>query len=92
MRPLRASPRSTPHSRNIKWTARPVLQRQFEEYTLAFLLLGGRKATRDFLDAFNRDLRGLSRERAGKSVLGLVEVVRVLRRQALHIAQSAARS
>jgi hypothetical protein len=71
---------------------RPGFERQSQAYSLAFLLLGGRRAANGFLDSVNTDLLCVPRERAGSSLLGLVEVVRVLRREALRLAQSANRS
>ena len=69
----------------------PSLKRQAEAFSLAFVLLGGRRAANGFLDAVNQDLMCKPRQRAGTSVLGLVQVVRVLRRVALTPAYPAIR-
>jgi len=85
--------RSASHSRGDERVAdRSGLKRQSEAFNLAFLLLGGRRAANDFLDGVNSDLQCSLRRHAGTSVLGLVEVVRVLRRAALTAAHSALRS
>lgn len=60
-----------------------ALRRRADAFSLAFVLLGGRRAANSFLDSEHRSLAGVPRTRAGTSALGLVEVVRVLRREAL---------
>ena len=61
-----------------------ALKRRSEAFDLAFLLLGGRRAANSFLDTPNPGLSGIPRMRADTSALGLIEVVRVLRRHALN--------
>lgn len=58
-------------------------RRRSEPYDLAFLLLGGSRAARGFLENENAGLSQAPVMAAMKSSLGLVEVTRVLRRMAL---------
>lgn len=89
---MRASVLTAHGRRGRDESDRPSLKRQSEVFGLAFVLLGGRRAANGFLDTVNEDLRCRPRHRAGTSVLGLVEVVRVLRRAALKSAHSTVQS
>lgn len=63
-----------------------ALKRRSEAFNLAFVLLGGRRAANGFLDSVHPGMIDVPRQRVGASELGLIEVVRVLRRQALRAA------
>lgn len=63
---------------------RAARKRGAEAFDLAFLLLGGRRAANGFLDSVHPGLAEMPRARVAASPLGLVEVVRVLRREALN--------
>ena len=57
--------------------------RRAAAFSLAFLLLGGRRAANLYLDTLHPGLASLPRQRAGGSALGLIEVSRKLRRDAM---------
>jgi hypothetical protein len=59
------------------------LKRRAEAFSLAFVLLGGRRAANGYLDTEHPGLACSPRQRADASPLGLIEVARVLRRDAL---------
>lgn len=65
-----------------------ALKRRSEAFNLAFVLLGGRRAANGFLDSVHPGMIDVPRTRVGASDLGLIEVVRVLRRQALNATPS----
>ena len=82
--------RGAAFSRSGRALADPeALKRRWDAFNLAFLLLGGRQAANRFLDAMHPSLAGTPRMRAGASGLGLIEVARVLRREALKAAPPA---
>lgn len=61
-----------------------VLKRRAEAFSLAFLLLGGRRAANGYLDTEHPGLACSPRHRADASLLGLIEVARVIRRDAMN--------
>lgn len=69
-------------------TTTAALKRGAEAFDIAFVLLGGRRAANDYLDTTHPGLGGVPRERSNQSALGLIEVVRVMRRDALIAARA----
>lgn len=63
---------------------RPGSRRCAEAFSLAFLLLGGRRAANGYLDKAHPSLACNPRQRADASALGLIEVARLIRRDALN--------
>lgn len=58
-------------------------KRRSDAFNLAFVLLGGRRAANDYLDTMHSRLDGIPRQRAQASAWGLIEAVRVMRRDAM---------
>jgi hypothetical protein len=86
VRGLRGNGRSAGGAHIISAKADPhVVGRRSEAFNLAFLLLGGRRAANGYLDSEHPSLGCIPRKRAGGSALGLIEVARVLRRDAMNL-------